>query len=163
LQALALSHYLHLLIGNLLILFLEFLQFILIVLFLLLLEQFRVGLLPLDDCLLGLFEFPQTVLHVLLLLEQFVLHLVVVAEEEHLIVYEGLEGMGLEAHVHQEDQVIQQLGVLFGGREVPLGQLGVQDGLEVVQLLQDLRVYVVSLQRDVEEQELIPGSVEKFV
>ncbi len=54
--------------------------------------------------------------------------------------------MGLKAHVHQEDEVIQQLGVMLGRREVALGQLGAEDGLEVMQLVQDLRVYVVSLE-----------------
>lgn len=83
-------------------------------LLLLLLEHLGVGLLPLHHYLLRLFQFPQPILHVLLFLQQLVLHLVVVAEEEHLVVDEGFEGMGFEAHVYQEDQVIQQNRVMLG-------------------------------------------------
>jgi hypothetical protein len=90
-----------------LVFLLEFLHFFINVLFLLLLEQLNVGLFPLDDLLLGFLEFPQPILHVLLLLQQFVLHLVVVPEEQHLVVDQRLESVRLEAHVHQEDQVVQ--------------------------------------------------------
>lgn len=77
-------------------------------LFLLLLDHLAVGFFALDRHLLGLLELPQSILHILFLLEQFVLHFVVVPEEEHLVVDQGFEGVGLEAHVHQEDEVLQQ-------------------------------------------------------
>ena len=132
-------------------------------LLLLLLEHLGVGLLSLHHHLLRLFQFPQPILHILLFLKQLVLHLVVVAEEEHLVVDERLEGVSLEAHVYQEDQVVQQVRVLLGRREVALGELRAEDGLKVMQLGDYLRVDVVSLQRNVEEEELVPGGMEELV
>ena len=111
---------LYLFVYDLLTLHLELIDPVSTVLFLLLLEQFSRGLLPLEHSFLILLELPQPILHVLLLLEQLVLDLVVVPEEVHLVVDEGLEGVGFEAHVDQEDEVVHQLAVIVRRMEEPL-------------------------------------------
>lgn len=131
-------------------------------LFLLLLQLFDVDFLLLDHLLLILLQFPQPVLHILLLLQQLILHLVVIPEEVHLVVDEGLEGMRLKAHIDQEDQIIHQIGVFLGWSKIPQIELSPDDPLEVLQLGDDQLVGVVSLQRNVEEDELVPGGVEQL-
>lgn len=53
--------------------------------------------------------------------------------------------MCFEAHVDQEDQVIQQVRIILRRREVALGELVVEDGLEMLQFFDDLWVDVVLL------------------
>lgn len=93
-------------------------------LFLFLLHLFGCNLLSLQHLLLILLQFPQPILHVLLVLKKLILHFVVIPEEIHLVVDEGFEGMGLEAHIDQEDEVIHQITVWLRWMEVALIQLG---------------------------------------
>jgi hypothetical protein len=101
------------------------------------LKQLRIGLLLLYDLLLSLLQLPKPILHILLLLQQFVLHFVVVPEEEHLVVDECLEGMRLEAHVDKEDQIIQQFAIASRRIKVPPIQFRCKNHLEGVELLVD--------------------------
>ena len=151
---------LYLFVYDLLTLHLELIDPVSTVLFLLLLEQFGRGLLPLEHSFLIFLELPQPILHVLLLLEQLILDLVVVPEEVHLVVDEGLEGVGFEAHVDQEDKVVHQLAVIVRRMEEPLLQLGSDRHLKGLQFADDELVGVVLLQRDIEEDELVPGRME---
>jgi uncharacterized protein YbcI len=64
--------------------------------------------------------------------------------------------VGLETHVHEEDQVVQKITVLLGRTEKTFLQLQLQDFLENLELAEDERIRVVLLERDVEEYKLVP-------
>ena len=78
---------------NILCFFDQFLHLIVIMLFLFFFDELSIQFLSLDCHLLRLFQFPKSILHVLLLFQQLILHLVVVPEEEHLVIDERFEGM----------------------------------------------------------------------
>lgn len=58
---------------------------------------------------------------ILLLLQQLVLHLVVVPKEDHLPIDERLEGMSFEGHIDKQNEVVQHLLVAI--RQVKLALL----------------------------------------
>lgn len=71
--------------------------------------------------------------------------------------------MSLEAHVHQKDQIIQQLLIFFRRTEQPLSQLVIQQPLKCLQLLYNHWIAIMFLERDVKKQEFVPRGVEELI
>lgn len=57
---------------------------------------------------LFLFDLPHLVFFLLLVLQQLILHFIVVSEEKHLAIDQGLEGMRLETHVNQKNDIVEE-------------------------------------------------------
>ena len=79
---------LYLFVENLLTLCLKFLHPFSAMLFLLLLQLFRRDLLSFEYYFFIFLELPQPILHILLLLQQLILHFIVIPEEVHLVIDE---------------------------------------------------------------------------
>lgn len=70
-------------------------------------NEFLCLFLPFHKLFLLLFELPDLILEFFLFLQEFILHFIVVSEEQHFSVNQGLEGVSFKTHVNQKNNVVE--------------------------------------------------------